>query len=143
VRDGPAAMQWVREHPDEELQAGASRAAFRAWLMNDRKSAKSWLESETLTPFHDPVIVYYARDLSDRLPAEAITWCERVTDAERRLSCLEIAAASWYQRDALTAEEWLQQSPLDEEARSAARRPPKKKPQRGKQPANRPQDGPS
>ena len=123
-RDGRAAMQWVRDHPGEELEL-AVREAFRTWLGSDRKGAVEWLESETLTAFHDPAISFYAKDLSKRAPEEAIVWCERILDSDRRLRCLTPAAAKWYQRDAVAAETWLQQSPLDEEARRAARIPPK------------------
>jgi hypothetical protein len=95
-------------------------------LQSDRKGAVEWLESETLTAFHDPAISFYAKDLSGRAPEDAIPWCERILDSERRLRCLKRAAAKWYQRDAVAAETWLQQSPLDEEARRIARMPPDK-----------------
>jgi hypothetical protein len=123
-RDGRAAMQWVRDHPAEELRAPAVREVFRTWLKSDREGAVEWLESETLTAFHDPAIDFYAKDLRDRAPEEAIAWCERILDSERRLRCFNLAAQKWYQRDAVAAETWLQQSPLDEEARRAARTPP-------------------
>jgi hypothetical protein len=125
-RDGRAAMQWVRDHPSEDLHEEAVREAFRTWLQSDRKGAVEWLESETLTAFHDPAISFYAKDLNGRVPEDAIPWCERILDSERRLRCLERAAAKWYQRDAVAAETWLQQSPLDEEARRIARMPPDK-----------------
>jgi hypothetical protein len=126
-RDGRAAMQWVRDHPAEELRGLAVREAFRTWFRSDdRKGAVEWLESETLTAFHDPAIGFYAKDLSDRAPEEAIVWCERILDSEIQLRCFKIAAPKWYQRDAVAAETWLQQSPLDEEARRDARTPPKK-----------------
>jgi hypothetical protein len=125
-RDGPAAMQWVHDHPDEELRELAVREAFRTWLGSDRKGAVAWLESETLTAFHDPAIGFYSKDLSKRVPKEAVAWCERMFDSDLRLRCLKPAAAKWYQRDAVAAETWLQQSPLDEEARSEARMPPEK-----------------
>jgi hypothetical protein len=125
-RDGQAAMQWVRDHPDEESYELAVREAFRTWLASDRKGAVAWLESETLIAFHDPAILFYAKDLNDRVPEEAIDWCERVHDPDEQLRCLKLAAAKWYQRDAVAAETWLQQSSLDEEARRDARTPPEK-----------------
>jgi hypothetical protein len=125
-RDGQAAMQWVRDHPDEESYELAVREAFRTWLASDRKGAVAWLESETLIAFHDPAILFYAKDLNDRVPEEAIGWCERIHDSDEQLRCLKLAAAKWYQRDAVAAETWLQESPLDEEARRDARIPPEK-----------------
>ncbi len=123
-QDGRAAMQWVRDHPSEELRELAVREAFRSWMQSDRKGAEAWLEAETLTAFHDPAIAFYAKDLSDRAPEQAIPWCARILDSDSRLRCLTPAAAKWYQRDAVAAETWLQQSPLDEEARRIARTPP-------------------
>ncbi len=121
--DGRAALQWVRDHPSEELRALAVREAFRTWLGSDRKSAVEWLESETLTAFHDPAIAFRAKGLSDPAPEEAIVWCERLLDPASQLPCLKTAAAKWFQEDPAAAETWLQQSPLDEEARRDARTP--------------------
>jgi len=135
-RDGRAAMQWVRDHPAEDLRGPAVHEAFRTWMKSDRKGAEEWLESETLTAFHEPAIRFYAKDLGDRAPEEAIRWCERILDSEPRLRCFNRAAPKWYQRDAVAAEAWLQQSPLDEEARRAARTPTKKQQQQKKK-ANR------
>ncbi len=135
LRDGRAAMQWVRNHPADELRGPAVREAFRTWFKNaDRTDAVEWLESETLTAFHEPAIEFYAKELADRAPEEAISWCERIVDPERQLRCFNNAAQKWYQRDAVAAETWLQQSPLDEEARRTARTPRKKKQQRSRQP---------
>jgi hypothetical protein len=139
-RDGRAAMQWVRDHPSEELRGLAVHEAFRTWSKSDRKGAVEWLESETLTAFHDPAIIFYAKDLSNRAPEEAIVWCERILTSDRRLRCLAPAAAKWYQRDAVAAETWLQQSPLDEEARRIVRTPPEER--RQQQRSGRPMQSP-
>jgi hypothetical protein len=129
MKDGPAAMQWVRDLPDEELPHLAIREAFLTWYRGDRESAVAWLEAETLTAFHGPAIDYYANALSKQQPEEAIAWCERILDPERQLGCLKPTAVKWFQRDPVAAEAWLQQSPLDEEMRIAARKPPQKKKQ--------------
>jgi hypothetical protein len=132
MQDGRAALEWVRNHPDEDLHHRAAREAFRTWLEADRTSAVEWIESEELAAFHDPAVILYAKNLGTRAPAEAVEWCERIFDEQRRLACLEQTATRWYQRDAVAAEAWLQQSPLDEEARSKARTPAeKRRPQRG------------
>jgi hypothetical protein len=122
--DGRAALAWVRDYPDPEARYSAAREAFFYWLRADRKAASEWLQSETLTQFHDPALVVYAKEVGDRAPAEAIDWCERIRDEVRGLRCLERAARLWYTRDPVAAESWLQQSPLDEEARREARTPP-------------------
>ncbi len=128
LKDGRAALEWVRNHPDPERHYLAARSAFLSWLKRDRDGAVEWLNSEDLTAFHDPAIVEYAKELAKREPAEAIGWCERVLEAKQRFHCLTKVAPLWYQRDALAAEAWLQQSPLDEKARRKVRTPPKKRP---------------
>jgi hypothetical protein len=128
--DGRAAMEWVRKLPREEVPELAVREAFRGWLASDRAGAVAWLESEAPTAFDEPAIIFYAKDLSKREPDEAIGWCERLLDSKHRLHCLESAAAMWYQRDPDAAEKWLEQSPLDEEARRTARTPPEEIKQR-------------
>jgi hypothetical protein len=68
--------------------------------------------------------------LDNSAPEQAIGWCERVLDADDRNGCLKTAATQWYKRDAVAAEAWLQQSPLDEETRRAVRTPPSKRQRR-------------
>jgi hypothetical protein len=132
ARDGPAALRWVHDHVSGEARPQATREAFAEWLRADPAGAKVWLESESLTEFHDPVLDVYASRLDDRAPQEAIGWCERIVDAERERGCLQAAAIEWYRRDPVAAEAWLQQSPLDEAARHVARRPAPLRQQRGR-----------
>ncbi len=138
-RDGRAALQWVRDHAAAKARVEAAREAFVQWLRSDPAGAKAWLASESLTEFHDPALDVYARSLDDRAPEEAVAWCERILDPERRRGCLGAAATEWYRRDAVAAEAWLQQSSLDEEVRGRVRRPPEGR-QRGRG-ARRPRAG--
>ena len=69
------------------------------------------------------------------MPAVALAWCERILKEQKRLGCLKKIATKWYRRDALAAETWLQQSPLDEEARQGVRAPRKSKQRRQQRPA--------
>jgi len=136
AQDGRAALEWIRDYPDKDAQHQAAREAFRTWFTSDRAGAVAWLESETITEFHQPIIVFYAKELGYRAPAEAVHWCEQLIDEQRRLRCLEKAAGQWYRRDAVAAETWLQQSPLDEEARRKVRAPAEKQ-QRTRAPAGK------
>ena len=126
AQDGPAAMQWLRDQPHGELREQAVREGFVGWLNSDARSAREWLNAQTLTAFHDPAIEVYASRLGDRAPERSVRWCERISDPQHRNGCLRAAAIQWYRVDAVAAEAWLQQSPLDEEARSAVRRPPER-----------------
>ncbi len=122
-RDGASAMGWLGQRPAGERRDQAVRTAFLAWSRADRPGAKAWLESVSPTGFHDPALEVWAEQLVAQEPAEALGWCERILDPARRQRCLESSAKSWYARDAPAAEAWLQQSPLDEEARSNVRKP--------------------
>jgi len=126
-RDGRAAMQWLHDQPAGESRDAAVGSAFARWRKSDPEGAEEWLDSEPLTAFHDPAIDIYARFLDDRAPREAVGWCERILDPERRLACFETTATRWYRRDAEAAEAWLQKSPLDEEARRKVRTPSPKR----------------
>jgi len=126
-QDAVAAMQWLRDLPEGESRDQGVRSAFLAWEKWDPVAAEQWLGSQTLTAFHDPAVNAYARRLDNSAPAEAVGWCERVLGPDRRLGCLKTTATEWYRKDAVAAEAWLQQSPLDEEARSAVRTPPAKR----------------
>ncbi|HEY5657481.1 MAG TPA: hypothetical protein VIY27_06800 [Myxococcota bacterium] len=127
AQDGPATMQWLRDQPEGEPREQAVREGFAGWLNADSRSAREWLSAQTLTAFHDPAIEVYASRLDDRAPEKAVGWCERILEPKRRTGCLRGAAMQWYRVDAAAAEAWLQQSPLDEEARSAVRKPPKRR----------------
>jgi hypothetical protein len=129
-RDGAAALEWLRGLPSGEARDEAVRGAFVQWFKWDEPSAEQWLRSETLTAFHAPAVNAYARHLDSSRPAEAVGWCERIPDSERRRGCLETAADHWYERDPVAAEAWLQQSELDEDARREVRAPPAKRQRR-------------
>ena len=130
-RDGTATLTWLRGLPAGENRDRGVRKGFTAWLASSPKTAVAWLEAEPASEFRDPAVQVYAKQLDGRDPEQAIVWCEGVARDERKLRCLEIAATAWYRKDALAAEAWLQQSPLGEEARRAARTPPKSKKTRG------------
>jgi hypothetical protein len=120
--DGPAAMAWLAGYPAGKPRDQAVREAFVQWSGVDGVGAEAWLDSESPTAFHEPALEVRAEQLAVRRPEDALGWCQRIQDAARRQSCLESTARSWYAHDAVAAETWLQQSPLDEEARSGIRR---------------------
>jgi len=129
-RDGAAALEWLRGLPAGESRDEAVLSAFIQWFKWDALGAEQWLSAATLTAFHDPAVNGYARRLDSSAPEQAVRWCERILGSERRQGCLKTAATEWYRRDAVAAEAWLQQSPLDEEARRAVRAPPAKRQRR-------------
>jgi hypothetical protein len=99
------------------------------WSRVDQAGAKAWLGSLSPTAFHDPALQAWAEEiLIYQEPLEALGWCERILDPARRQRCLESSARIWYVQDAVAAEAWLQQSPLDEEARSEVRGPARQRP---------------
>ena len=115
------AMEWVRALPEGPRRQSATRAAFVSWMKNDEPAAEAWLLAQELSPFHDPALNYYARELAKTDSVRSLALCEQVQDEKRRMGCLKKAAKNWYRVDALAAEGWLQESPLDEETRSQVR----------------------
>ena len=124
-QDGAAAMAWLGEQPAGALRDQAVREAFGQWSRTDPRRARAWLDSEKLTALHDPALEIKAKRLAPYEPERALGWCERIQDTARQQSCLESTAKSWYAQDAVAAETWLQQSSLDDEARSRVRKIPK------------------
>jgi hypothetical protein len=120
-RDARAALGWLSGQAAGTPRDQAVREAFLSWLKSDAADAEAWLASESPTPFHDPALLAYARHLSGSAPEEAIGWCERLLDPDRGQRCFSAVSTRWYRQDTAAAEEWLQQSPLDEEARSKVR----------------------
>ena len=123
-RDGAAAIAWLGEQPAGELRDKAVREAFVGWSTTDSHGVRAWLNTEELTPLHDPAFEIKAARLSAFEPARALSWCERIQEPARQLSCLESTAGNWYGRNAVAAETWLQQSSLDDEARRRVRKTP-------------------
>jgi len=123
-QDGAAAMAWLGEQPAGALRDQAVREAFGRWSRTDPLRARAWLDSEILTALHDPALEIKAERLAPHEPERALGWCERIQDPARQQSCLESTAKSWYGRNAVEAEAWLQQSSLGEEARRRVRKAP-------------------
>jgi hypothetical protein len=130
-QDGAAAMAWLGEQPAEELRDQAAREAFGQWSRTDSQGALAWLAAEKPTALRDPALEFKAQRIVDYEPKLALGWCERIQDTARQQSCLESTANSWYAKDAVAAETWLQQSSLDDEARSRVRKIPKQQGKKG------------
>jgi hypothetical protein len=121
-RDGAAAMAWLGKQPAGELRDKALREAFLGWSKTNPHGLLAWLNADELTPLHDPAFEIKATRLVAHEPVRALSWCERIQERARQQSCLESSAHTWYGRDAVAAETWLQQSSLDDEVRSRVRK---------------------
>jgi hypothetical protein len=137
-RDGEAALAWVGEQPAGELRDQAVREAFGEWTKTDPQSARAWLVEKKPAVLRDPALEFKAKRIVDHEPERALGFCERIEDSVRRKGCLESTAKRWYANDAVAAETWLQQSSLDDEARSRVRELTKPKEQQRRGP-RRPQ----
>ena len=127
-------MAWLGEQPAGELRDQAVREAFGEWTKTDPLSARAWLLEEKPAALRDPALEFKAQRVVDYEPERAIGFCERIEDSARRQGCLESTATRWYAKDAVAAETWLQQSSLDDEARSRVRVLTKPKEQQGRKP---------
>jgi hypothetical protein len=127
-------MAWLGEQPAGERRDQAAREAFSQWSRTDPRSAGAWLDAEEPTALHDPALEFKAERLAGHEPERALGWCERIQDGTRQQGCLESTAKKWYAQDAVAAETWLQQSPLDDEARRRVRKIPGPKRQQRRDP---------
>ena len=119
--DPAAALAWV-EGADPAVREHAIRIALRIWLRGVPAEATAWVESTPGTAVDDTVHDVYAQMLAQRGDPEAgIAWTTNIADETRRLAALQSVAGIWYGRDEAAAEAWLLESPLDAEARQAAR----------------------
>jgi len=121
-RDGAAAMAWLGKQPAGELRDKALREAFVGWSKTNPHGLLAWLNADELTPLHDPAFEIKAARLAALEPVRALSWCERIQEPARQQGCLESSAHTWYGRDAVAAETWLQQSSLDDEVRRRVRK---------------------
>jgi hypothetical protein len=140
-RDGEAALAWVGEQPAGEFRDQAVREAFGEWTKTDPLSARAWLIEEKPAALRDPALEFKAKRIADHEPELALGFCERIEDSARRQGCLESTAKSWYAKDAVAAETWLQQSSLGDEARSRVRELTKPKQQQRRGPRRPPIGG--
>ncbi len=120
--DGTAAMAWLSEQPAGESRDRAVRDAFTEWSKANPLQARAWLESENETAFLDPALMSKAERLAPHAPLKALGWCERIHEPSPQQECLESTAKSWYGRDSVAAESWLQKSSLNDEARRRVRK---------------------
>jgi hypothetical protein len=133
-RDGEAAMAWLGEQPAGELRVQAVREAFGEWSKADPRRARAWLVEEKPAALRDPALEFKAQRIGAHEPERALGYCERIEDSARRQGCLESTAKLWYAKDAVAAETWLQQSSLDDGARSRVRELAKPKEQQRRSP---------
>ena len=128
AKDAEAVIDWVTKANPQNEQENLLRIAFSRWLARDFEPASTWIRAAPPGERYDPARSSLALALSPRKAIdEAIALAAAIHDDALRQSTLQRVAASWYQRDPVAAETWLQQSELDETARTEVRRAPEKR----------------
>jgi len=125
-----AVLRWVSASIPADERTMLLRHAFSRWLIEDFSDAAAWVEAASADPRHDPAFAAYANVLAQRDPEAALPWAEKIQDEGLRLTSLERIAASWYRRDPVAAETWLESSALEEAARKRVRQAPDRRPAR-------------
>lgn len=119
------AVEWVIGLPVNPPQATLVHALFGRWYDATPAKARSWLEAQILLPAHDPALEVLARRISDTRPRQAIRWAELIQGPTRRENVLVAVAQEWHRDAPDAAVTWIEQSSLSENARIAARKPPR------------------
>ena len=103
----------------------ALRDAIRRWLAVDPAAADAWMRSGDHTDALAPTIEPFAIWLSQKDPAEAIRWAERIPDEAQRARMLWAIGRRWRVRDAEGFGAWLAEAELAESTRDALQRAPR------------------
>lgn len=126
--DAEATIDWVTTANPQDERENLLRTAFSRWLARDFEPASEWIRAAPPGERYDPARSSLAIALSSRNAAdEALALASAILDDDLRQSTLQRVASSWYQRDPVAAETWLQQSELDETARNDVRRSPEQR----------------
>lgn len=115
------ALGWLEHEAPEPSRAKALELVYGRWLFQNRSVAQQWLESTDRTAFHDPAIGVLARTLAQSNPDGAMEWCARVIEQAGRKMCYVSTVGQWARKEPGAAIRWLDESPLEEAARTSVR----------------------
>jgi len=120
-------LEWIsrmsRDTPESEEERMLSlQLAYATWANSDRRGAVVWLQSvldDPREPEWAPLLYrYYASLLASETPREAIAFVEaRIDDPTDRERALVAVGQMWKTHDPDGAAQWLETSPLSEDAR--------------------------
>lgn len=124
--DGPAAMRWAAEAP-EESRKNAIRGAFVAWNREDSAGLIAFVDAMGLevvaeSPYR-PIAEHFARLIALDRPAQALRWTGIIDDPAQRQAVTVAILQRWRASDVGAAEAWIEASSLSEDLRSRAREP--------------------
>jgi hypothetical protein len=125
--DPEAAIDWATANYPDIAQTKLLRSGYSKWLARDFDAASEWIRATPAVARYDSAKSSLAVAIPPKRAEEAIQWASAVIDDEVRRSTLQRVASSWYQHDPVAAESWLQQSELDEAARTIVRRAPERR----------------
>ena len=130
---GETAMRWLARsedaEPDERGRAG--RIALRGWMREAPEEALAWADASLeanegaawFVPLGRLALVVHTR----RNPERALDWVPILPDEQEREDALVRIGRRWLELDAEAGEAWIESSPLDEDARTRARTPAKRR----------------
>jgi hypothetical protein len=131
AQDGLAAMQWIATAPPGRSTDWAVKSAAIGWWRNDRPGLDAYvaaMEESGIERWFQPALVQYATwsagSLGEQAKREAIRLAALIEDPLKREKVLLAIARAWRKEDKATADAWLDQSPLSEDARERVRTHP-------------------
>ncbi len=127
VDSGAEAMDWITARdPSVIANRVGARAAYRRFVLNNRKGAIEWMENTTeqqrveQEAMQGPLFMYINETSGLGSTTEAIEWTKYITDDAERDELLMRIGRRWLRWDPPAAEAWLAQSSLSEDQRQKA-----------------------
>jgi hypothetical protein len=88
----------------------------RGWTKDDPAAASVWVDQLPPGREKDRAISGMASQLSDREPDSSTIWAATIADEKERTTAIQSSAAKWLKRDRPTAEAWIQESTVLDDA---------------------------
>lgn len=123
-RDGPAAMEWVKNAPEGQQKLQAVKGAWRGWSIFDMDGLFVWLDAmgpAGIDPGLGALLTLTAVQAGNSDALRGIAWAEAIIEPGTRESTIVTIAKNWRRRDPGSADAWLLVSPLSEVSRTKVR----------------------
>ena len=112
LRDGPGAMRWTTNLPDEPERPAIVKRAWLSFTRKDPDGARDWLASQEPNRALQGVYANFLIHVAEQDPERALSLARSATDPEVRDKMLIAVGKGWMKADPKAAESWLSQSEL-------------------------------
>ena len=124
--DPDAAIAWVAELENKDLQRKGLASVVDQWARQDTAAVGEWLNQQTQRgDLYDPAIEVYANRIAREAPVAALSWAQQIQNDDRRERTTVRAGQAMFREDPEAVNAWLPGSGLSERAQQAIQHPPR------------------